>query len=973
MRNSSLAVKVMVAVAAVSLGAFSITRNPQRDAPPAPGKSVPMAQDGLALQIQLGLKDAKSTDWDGEVRISPGQMALRDAQLQKTDRITGNSWRLSSRTVGQGPNQRTEPVVLYATSEAPPTANVDVATKQGNFSFTLAELKFGAPLTFLGGAAAVERVPITQQLTSDPTEDDFAACAAPPDGSVWCAYVGYLRGSPLVAEDFNKGKFDSLITRNHGDQVRLMKFDGKQWTAPIDVTPAGLDVWRPTVAIDGNGAVWVIWSQTTNGNWDLHARSYDTKANRWSNDQRVTSEPGADIHSVATTTRSGAVWVAWQSWGNGDFAIKAQRLGGSGKSTPLTRDFPRGNEWQPSIAADSKGKVYVAFDTYAKGNYDVYVWALDENASNASGEIIPVATSSRFEARPTMAVDGQDRVWIAYEDAEPNWGKDYGTRWEGKTGAPFYLNRNVAVRCLEGGKLLQTKAEIKSELIDTTYPPSERQRLSYPRISTDGAGALWLLFRRHALKTGATERWVTYATYYSGDAWSGPILLPSSENLLDNRPALVPMKGNGLLAVYSSDGRTGGTNTAVKNNLYGALFSTEGSPKNPVLVSVRPEGDGGTAEAVHADETEDVNRIRAYRVSVGGKTYQPLRGEFHRHTEISSHRDQDGPFEEIWRYGLDVARMDWIGPGDHDNGVGREYTWWLTQKQVDIYHHAPVFMPMFTYERSVVFPSGHRNVMFARRGIRPLPRMGTPQQQEVLYGSPQAGSPDIKNLYAYLKHFNGICSSHTSATNMGTDWRDNDPAVEPVVEIYQGHRQNYEEPKAPKAAKDAEDSIGGFQPEGYVWNAFLKGYKLGFQVSSDHVSTHISYGIVYAEKPTRDAIVDAFKKRHSYGANDNIILDVRCGDKMMGDEFTSRAAPKLDIQAIGTAPVARIDIVRQIDRSTPAYVYAVEPKKPNVKISWTDSKAKEGALNMYYVRLMQEDGKMAWASPMWIKYEPASR
>jgi hypothetical protein len=28
---------------------------------------------------------------------------------------------------------------------------------------------------------------------------------------------------------------------------------------------------------------------------------------------------------------------------------------------------------------------------------------------------------------------------------------------------------------------------------------------------------------------------------------------------------------------------------------------------------------------------------------------------------------------------------------------------------------------------------------------------------------------------------------------------------------------------------------------------------------------------------------------------------------------------------------------------------------------------------MYYVRLMQEDGKMAWASPMWIKYEPASR
>jgi hypothetical protein len=197
--------------------------------------------------------------------------------------------------------------------------------------------------------------------------------------------------------------------------------------------------------------------------------------------------------------------------------------------------------------------------------------------------------------------------------------------------------------------------------------------------------------------------------------------------------------------------------------------------------------------------------------------------------------------------------------------------------------------------------------------------------------------------------------------------------VEPVVEIYQGCRQNYEEPKAPKAAKDAADSLGGFQPEGYVWNAFAKGYKLGFQVSSDHVSTHISYGIVYAEKPTREAILDAFKKRHSYGANDNIILDVRSGDKMMGDEFTLRVAPRLDIRAIGTAPIARIDIVRQIDKSTPAYVYATQPKIRDVKISWTDSNAKEGALNMYYVRLTQEDGKLAWASPMWIKYERAPR
>ena len=252
------------------------------------------------------------------------------------------------------------------------------------------------------------------------------------------------------------------------------------------------------------------------------------------------------------------------------------------------------------------------------------------------------------------------------------------------------------------------------------------------------------------------------------------------------------------------------------------------------------------------------------------------------------------------------------------------------------------------------------------RGIRPLPRLSGGREQR--FGTPAGGSPDIHNLYAYLKHFGGICSSHTSATNMGTDWRDNDPAVEPVVEIYQGHRQNYEEPKAPKAAKNAADSIGGYQPAGYVWNALAKGYRLGFQSSSDHVSTHISYGIVFAEDASRKAILDAFKKRHSYAANDNILLDVRCANHLMGDEFTLHEPPTLEILVEGTRAVKQIDIVRQVGESQPAYVYAVHPNQRRVKLSWTDSGVVAGQTNMYYVRIQQTDGALAWASPLWIHY-----
>src|SRR5438876_6951049 len=58
---------------------------------------------------------------------------------------------------------------------------------------------------------------------------------------------------------------------------------------------------------------------------------------------------------------------------------------------------------------------------------------------------------------------------------------------------------------------------------------------------------------------------------------------------------------------------------------------------------------------------------------------------------------------------------------------------------------------------------------------------------------------------------------------------------------------------APKMIDAKSDRIHGpFQPEGYVSVALKKGYRLGFQSSSDHISTHVSYTCVLAEEFTRD-------------------------------------------------------------------------------------------------------------------------
>jgi hypothetical protein len=236
----------------------------------------------------------------------------------------------------------------------------------------------------------------------------------------------------------------------------------------------------------------------------------------------------------------------------------------------------------------------------------------------------------------------------------------------------------------------------------------------------------------------------------------------------------------------------------------------------------------------------------------------------------------------------------------------------------------------------------------------------------VAIDAPPAPAPDTQMFYKYLRAFGGISVPGTSATDLGTDWRDHDAEAEPDVEIYQGDRQSYEKPNSPRAVREG-DAINGLRPLGYVSRALDRGLRLGFVASSDHISTHISYANVLAAEPTRQAILDAIRKRHVYASTDNIVADVRSGEHIMGDEFEVAGQPRISVKLIGTAPFARVAIVK--DGSE---VYTTAPNSKEVNFEWTDEApaGRQGpgpGTSYYYVRGEQADGQLVWASPMWIR------
>jgi hypothetical protein len=119
------------------------------------------------------------------------------------------------------------------------------------------------------------------------------------------------------------------------------------------------------------------------------------------------------------------------------------------------------------------------------------------------------------------------------------------------------------------------------------------------------------------------------------------------------------------------------------------------------------------------------------------------------------------------------------------------------------------------------------------------------------------------------------------------------------------------------------------------------------------------------EEPTREAILESMKARHLYGATDNIIADVRCGERFMGDIFTTDEKPALEIRLIGTQPFAKVHVIKDGN-----YAHSFEPGKQEVELQWTDFQPEPNKTSYYYVRGEQEDGELVWVSPMWITYRP---
>ncbi len=784
----------------------------------------------IGVRVRFGLEDKQPTAWDGTVTVSQGRVAhLSGWRFFGGDRVNGTEgWKASThpvqqmgrgnnparaaalaaaRRAGQGPvNDNGVLITFTGVSEQ---SRVTVTTAQGEFDFTLADIPYGKVMEKLGAAVEIERTGTAQQLSTRRTDDDYPAAAVAPDGTVYVAWVSYTPGrnrddyNPLEARTpaGNAGRswvkapddFSFLAKVPGGDQIWLRVRRNGTWSEPIAVTQGGGDIYKCTLAVDGAGKAWVCWSENVNWqknaspNFEIITRSY--AGEKLSDPFNLSHNPANDLNPAVASDSRGHVWAAWQGVRDGAFRIVERHQQADGKwSEQRMVSSHRGSCWTPAIAASPSGKVAIAWDTYDKGDYDVWVREYSASSGEAS-EARAAANSIDYEARPALTYDHSGALWISYELGSPTWGKNFGALVQNQ-GYPLYRGRQIGLIVWKEGKWqdpaetylgalpgAQVRRRVNNQRVPAIEPQGESadqaraaellRDTAYnnlARIVADRSGHIWLFCRSRQNDFRFPvlgSLWLSWAACYDGQKWTGPILLPNSDNLMYNTPSVVALPEGGLLIAHSTDHRQ--DRFPVRNPMTpegpDEMWTVPGDPfDNDVYVSrleaaspaasmaaltparYPPYAQTAPSEATLAERAA-IERCRAQRIEIGGRKLQLIRGEFHRHTEISGDGGNDGPLEDMWRYAIDVAAMDWLGCGDHDNGAGREYTWWLTQKTTDAFRIAGRFEPPFTYERSVRYPEGHRNVIFAQRGVRTLPRLPITDRDEEVH------APDTQMLY----------------------------------------------------------------------------------------------------------------------------------------------------------------------------------------------------------------------------------
>lgn len=316
----------------------------------------------------------------------------------------------------------------------------------------------------------------------------------------------------------------------------------------------------------------------------------------------------------------------------------------------------------------------------------------------------------------------------------------------------------------------------------------------------------------------------------------------------------------------------------------------------------------------------------------------------------SAHSDGLGTADEAYLRARDRYGDDFVALTDHESFLGKRTSpgeWAYLQAVADRFEEPGRFATLVAYEWT-----GRRHPGPGHKCVY-LPRTGLPlvSRDDVAEGGAAVRA---------IAELGGFASPHHIGWT-GCDESGHDPIGQPVWEICSCHGcyEHWDHPLGHR----------GELREQTAQEMLARGHRFGFTAASDSHGLLWHHGesrkrdpfrtgltAVQAPELSRRAIFEALRNRRCYATSgEKILLDFTVADRPMGSELCAAGPQLAQVCAVGTAPIAAIELVG-----------------PSGVLERREAGAERAQLEVpidarwVYARVIQADGEMAWSSPIFI-------
>ncbi len=791
----------------------------------------------------------------------------------------------------------------------------------------------------------------------------------------------------LKGKDDEQEEYPSLVTGGDGNMwtyalrrisypenselISAFHYKGKDWieTEPVTKVPGQFEA--PVAACATGGKPVVAWTEIKNEEWVINVAHMQGKG--FSDPFTFRAKSGRFINPVLIAPNKNQTWIAWESLHNRKFTIHVSKYENGQWSEPIVIDKGENSCWEPAMAEDKNGDLYVAYGL-THGYHQNIEMAIIDGHSLSIKKTVPIALGGGLKDRvnlntkPALAFDAVDRLWISYENNSNTHRLEDSDNYTGDRCCAIlsYQDGKVVAPDKKGKWLFQGKNDHK------------------PTFIKDNLGHLYL------------------ATYCGGDfignphwqyrlswldpqkGWAEPVtMLQTSQKGVLLPPAIAFDKKNKLwlaTCIEEISHKKSVTDSAeIVNSRLTQLaihqFTTSELSKEYATIGFK---NAAVREFLPADETisqfSGHPKVSRETITLDGETYSLVYGNLHEHSENSVcwPAGNDGTLHDDYRFGMFSEAYDFIGMTDH-GGAMTEVYWRKNLRIADFYNEPDHFVAIPAMEWTlqsnsklddIQYGAGHYNVIFrsaaeARKFIR--------NEQEIY----AASCPETNNavmLWNLLREKNIDCITiphHPADKVHPVDWHVHDEKYVPVVELFQC-RGNNEYPGCPREFNLERHQTTEYKRAFVDYALKQMKYKMGFIASGDHNSMGVGVAALWVKELSREGILEALRSKRCFATTgDKIIVDFRINGAISGSSIKISGQPDLRFKVKGQRELEKVEVLRN---SEPIKTYAVSNGSAEFSGNFIDEnyQDEEGVL-YYYIRATQRNSAIAWASPVWIE------